>query len=124
MIKLLVRWAITALAIAAAFYVVPDIGIEGNALYTVLGLAVVFGLVNALIRPVLMLLTCPLIILTLGLGTLVINTVMFMLSTTIANWFGATITIPSFWHALGASIVVSIVSGVLSIFVSDDNGRD
>jgi putative membrane protein len=78
--KLIVRWLISALALFVAALVVPGITVSGNAWIAYAVMAVVLGLVNAIIRPLLKLLTCPLIILTLGLFTLVINALMLPLA--------------------------------------------
>ena len=82
-----------------------------------LWLAVIFGLVNAIIRPVLMVVSCPIIILTLGLGTLLINTVMFWLAGLIGTQFGVGFTVNGFLGAFLGALVVSIVSFVLSLFL-------
>jgi len=62
----------------------PNIVMQNNAWYAYLVLGLIFGLVNGLIKPIVMLLSCPLIILTLGLGTLIINTLLFLLT----GWLG------------------------------------
>ena len=73
MTKFIIRWAINAVALYVAVLIVPGIELRG-AWTGVLWLALIFGLLNALVRPLLKFLTCPLIILTLGLFTIVINT--------------------------------------------------
>jgi uncharacterized membrane protein YvlD (DUF360 family) len=88
MTKLLVRWVIAALAIFVAALIVPGIRVSGTAWVAYAVMAVILGLVNALVRPVLKILTCPLILLTLGLFTLVINGFTFWLSARIANLAG------------------------------------
>ena len=87
--KLIVRWLISALALFVAGLVVPGITVSGNAWIAYAVMAVVLGLVNAIIRPLLKLLTCPLIILTLGLFTIVINTVMLLLTSRVGQAFGS-----------------------------------
>ncbi|NCC37233.1 MAG: phage holin family protein, partial [Chloroflexia bacterium] len=95
---------------------------DQNGWFAVLVMAAVFGLVNAFIRPLLTLLSCPLVMLTLGLFTLVINAICFSLSAWIASsFFGAGFTVDGFFPALFGSIVVSIVSFFLSIFLPDSN---
>jgi putative membrane protein len=76
--KLIVRWAVAALALFVAERLIDGITVSGNAWVAFAAMAVVLGLVNALVRPLLKLLSCPLIILTLGLFTLVINALMLM----------------------------------------------
>ena len=79
MTKFLIRWGINALALYAAVWLVPGIAFFGD--WTgMIWLALILGLLNALVRPLLKFLTCPLIILTLGLFTIVINTVILLLT--------------------------------------------
>jgi putative membrane protein len=120
--RLLLRWLITAVALVAATFV-PGIAItDQNGWFAVLVMAAIFGLVNAFIRPILTLLSCPLILLTLGLFTLVINAVCLWLSAWIAtNWFGAGFAVNGFFPAILGGIVVSIVSFLLSMFLPDEN---
>ena len=79
-------------------------------------LALIFGLVNALVRPVIKALSCPLMIATFGLFVLVINTLMFALTGWIGNQFGIGLIIeqPWFWNAFLGALIVSLVSLVLS----------
>lgn len=118
--KLAVRWIITSLALLAAAWLVPGIRVMGNAWMVVAATAVILGLVNAVIRPILKFLSCPLVILTLGLFVLVINGLMLWLSSYIAvHWFGLGFYIDGFWPAFWGALVVSIVSVVLSALVKD-----
>ncbi len=90
----------------------PNIIMQNNAWFAYLVLGLIFGLVNGLIKPVVMFLSCPLIILTLGLGTLVVNTLLFLLTGwlgTIVN-FGFVIPENSFWYALLGALIVSVAS--------------
>jgi putative membrane protein len=127
--RLLIRWFINAVALAAAAYVVPmfiagGITIVGEpAWLTVAITALIFGLVNALLRPLLKLLTCPLIILTLGLFTLIINGLMLWLSSWIARQFGVGFDVAGFWPAFWGALVISIVSFVLSLVFREEDGR-
>lgn len=120
--RLLLRWLITAVALVAATFV-PGIAItDQNGWFAVLLMAAIFGLVNAFIRPLLTLLSCSLIVLTLGLFTLVINALCLWLSSWIAQqWFGAGFVVNGFWPALVGGIVVSIVSFLLSMFIPDED---
>ena len=102
---------------AGAFYLAvyllqPHIVMQSQAWYAYLALAFIFGLVNALIRPAVMFLSCPLVVLTLGLGTLVINAGMFLLAGSLARQIGIGFTIPEskFLYALLGSLIISIVS--------------
>jgi putative membrane protein len=119
MIKFFLRWAINALALWVAVLVVPGIDFEGN--WTgLLWLALIIGLLNALVRPLLKLLTFPLIILTLGLFTIVINTVVLMLTSSIGQAFNLGLSVDGFWPALLGSLVISIVSTILSAILHDE----
>lgn len=120
--RLILRWLITAIALVVAVYLVPGITIQGsNGVVAVLLMAVALGLVNALVRPLLKLLTCPLIVLTLGLFVLVINALCFMLASWLTrNVFGQGFFVDGFWPALWGALIVSIVSVLLSLFLPDD----
>ena len=119
MTKFLVRWAINAIALYVAVLIVP--GIELNGEWTsILWLALVMGLLNALVRPLLKFLTCPLIILTLGLFTIIINTGMLLLTSRVGQAFGLGLTVDGFWTALLGSLVISFVSVVMSIILRDE----
>jgi putative membrane protein len=120
--KLLIRWVITGLSLFVAAWVVPGIRVDdGNAWIAVAAMAVILGLVNAIVRPLLTLLSCPLIILTLGLFVLVINGLTLWLASSIAvNWFGVGFYVTGFWPAFWGALIVSIVSVILSTFVSDE----
>ncbi|MGD2176592.1 MAG: phage holin family protein [Anaerolineae bacterium] len=119
--KLLVRWIITGLALFAAAWLVPGIVVEGNGWAVYAAMAVILGLVNAILRPVLKLLTCPLIILTLGIFVLVINGFTLWLSSQIAqSWFGVGYYVDGFGAAFLGGLIVSVVSVTLSALVTED----
>ena len=124
--KLLLRWLINALALFAAAVVVKGIGVEEArwAGWVVFALvALIFGLVNALVRPLLKMLTCPLILLTLGLFTLIVNAFMLWLTGAISQFLGLGFYVRGFWSAFWGGLVVSIVSVVLSLVVRDEEER-
>ncbi len=118
---MLVRWGVLATAIAFTAWLLPGIMVSGsgvNWLINLLIVAAVLGLVNTIIRPVVMLLTCPLIILTLGLFSLVVNALMLSLT----DWLlPGILTVHGFWTTFFASLIIAITSGVLNIFVHDDS---
>ena len=119
--KLLIRWVITSLALFAAAWLVPGIRVEGNAWVVYAVMAVILGLVNAIVRPVLKFLTCPLIILTLGLFVLVINGITLWLASAIAvNWFNVGFYVDDFLSAFLGALIVSVVSVILSALVKED----
>ncbi|HEC34771.1 MAG TPA: phage holin family protein [Chloroflexi bacterium] len=120
MVKLLVRWVIAALALFVAAWLVPGIRVSGTAWIAYAVMAAILGLVNALVRPVLKLLTCPLILLTLGLFTLVINGITLWLSAWIANRLGIHFYVDGFWPAFLGALIVSIVTTVLAALVKEE----
>lgn len=122
MTRFLLRWAINAAGVYAAIWIVPGISFLGE-WTSILWIALIFGLLNALVRPLLKFLTCPLIILTLGLFTIVVNTLMLMLTSAVAQSVGIAFMVDGFWSALLGSLVISLVSVVLSIFVRDELKR-
>lgn len=115
---LILRWLINTLAIFIAVLLVPGINFVGPGWQ--LGIvALVFGLVNVALRPLLMLLTCPLMILTLGLFGLVINALLLALTAQIAGSVGVQFTVDGFWPAVGGGLVISIVGLVLSMLAGE-----
>jgi putative membrane protein len=112
--RALVRWVINAVAIWAAIMVVPGLNADGG--WTVyLWVALILGLVNALIAPIFKALTCPLILLTLGLFTLVINGAMLWLAGVLSREFGLGFFVRDLGAAILGALVVSVVSFVLSV---------
>ena len=102
----------------------PGIEVQNQAWVVFAVMAVILGLVNAIVRPVLKLLTCPLIVVTLGLFTLVINGLTLWLSAALANrLFGVGFYVRGFWPALLGSIIVSIVSVILNMLVKDEDKK-
>ncbi len=126
MSRLILRWAINAVAIWAAIALLRGNGIDiqASGYVPIIILGLIFGLLNALVRPVIELLTCPLIILTLGLGTLLINTLLFWLTGVIGNQFNAGFTVDGFWPAFWGALIVSLVSMVLTMLLRDELKRD
>lgn len=120
--QLLLRWAIGSLAIFAAVWVVPGIEFSGPGWHIGV-VALVFGLLNALLRPLIYLLTCPLVILTLGLFGLVINAVLLGLTSALADQLNIAFHIDGFWPAFWGGLVISLVSTLLSMLAGDTNVR-
>ena len=121
MTKFILRWLINAIALYLAIRFVPGITFGGGWI-GLLWLALIFGLVNAFLRPLLQVLTCPLILLTLGLFTLLINMLMLKVTEWIGNAFGLGLAIDGFWPLLLGSLVISIVSMVMSLIFKDPLG--
>ena len=120
--KLLIRWMVSTLALFAAAYLIPGIRVEDpNAWMVYAMMALILGLVNAVIRPILKLLSCPLIILTLGIFVLVINGASFLLAARIAEALGVGFYVDGFSSALLGALIVSVISIFFNIFLKDRN---
>ena len=115
---LILRWLISTLSIFAAERIVPGIGFEGPG-WQFGVVALVFGLVNIALRPLLTFLTCPLVILTLGLFGLVINALLLLLTAQIAGSLGVQFTVDGFWPAVLGGLVISVVSLIMSILAGE-----
>jgi putative membrane protein len=115
------RLLINAAALWAATRVVPGISFDGDwrLLFVV---ALVFGVINVSVRPVLMLLTLPFLILTLGLFTFVLNAMMLWLTSAISNALGLGFRVDGFIAAFFGALVVTAVSFMLSLFVTSGRG--
>lgn len=121
MTKFLLRLLINAIALYLAVLIIPGIDLMSDML-SLVWLALIFGLINALVRPLLQFLTCALIILTLGLFTLVINTFLFWLTSVVGQSFGIALVIsdPVWWNAFLGGLVVSIVSVIMTMILKDE----
>ncbi len=116
--QFLIRLSINAVALWVATRVVSGISYQGP--WTVLvAVALVFGVLNACVRPLLKIVTFPLLILTLGLFTFVINALMLRLTSWVSGLLGLGFDVAGFRAAFWGGLVVSVVSLMLSIFVSD-----
>lgn len=104
---------INALSIAAAIKIVDGITFTGE-WWKMIVIGMIFGIVNALLKPLMMFFTFPLIILTLGLFTLVVNALMLIVTATLSGPFNLGLQIDGFWSALWGALIVSIVSMFLS----------
>lgn len=113
------RWVINAVALYVAATVIPGIVLTGDWVSLAL-IALVFGVVNALLGPILKFLSCPLIMLTLGLFTVVINAGLLLLTSSLSQSLNLGFHVADFWSAVLGSLLISVVSFVLNIFVRDD----
>jgi len=118
----LIRLFVNAVALWVATRLVPGVTYSGD-LVPFLGVALVFGIVNAFIRPVAKLLALPLIIITLGIFALIVNGFMLWLTSSLSTSLGLGFHVSGFWAAVFGSLVVSIVSTALWMFVHDDSMR-
>ena len=109
MYKFFIRLLINGLAFYAAVSLLPGITALSSNPVNYIVLALIFGVLNAILKPILTLLTCPFILLTLGLFTLVINTALFYLTGWIGQQFDYGFTVSGFWTALLGALIVSVV---------------
>ena len=117
MIRILINWLVSALIILIVAYVLPGVMVVN--FFAALVLAVVLGLINAFIRPLVLFLTLPINILSLGLFTFVVNALMIML----AAWFVPGFSVGNFWWALLFSIVLSIVNSFFTGNAAEEEAR-
>lgn len=113
----IVRWLITT---AAIFITAPLVGIHYDGIGCLLGAALLLGIVNAFVRPIVLLLSLPLIVFTLGFGILIVNALMLCFVSGLIPWC---FHVESFGGALMGAILISVVSWLLSIFFKASDGR-
>ena len=122
----LIRWAINAVALWITTVLVKGIDVYGsttvrNAL-TLIIVALIFGLVNAVLKPIIHVLGCVFYVLTLGLFALLVNALLFLL----VSWLAGVVHLPfhveGFWTALFGAIVVSVVSWAINLVLPDGRG--
>jgi putative membrane protein len=118
----LVRLLVNAAALWVATRIVPGVTFDGGPL-PMLGVALVFGMLNASLRPLAKILTFPLIIVTLGIFALVINGLMLWLTSSLSSTLGFGFHVSGFWAAFWGALVVSLVSLVLSLLIRDPSRR-
>jgi putative membrane protein len=116
----IIRLLVNAAALWVATRIVPGVTYQGDWL-PFLGVALVFGIVNAFIRPITKFLTFPIIIVTLGIFIFVINGLMLWLTSSLSASLGLGFRVSGFGAAFWGALVVTVVSWVLSMFVSDSN---
>jgi putative membrane protein len=112
----LLRWLVTTVAVAVA---VQLTGMQAEGWAPLVAMALVLGVINAIIRPVLLLLSIPFILVTLGLFILVVNALLFWL----AGWLVPGFHVDGFWNAFFGSIIVSVVNWAFSAIVRGDDGH-
>lgn len=121
--KFLIWVGVNALAIAAATLLLDGIVLRGNSaedrVLTLVLVALIFGVVNAVIRPVVKLLSLPFIILTLGLLIFVINAAMLLLTSAISKEFGLGFHVDGFWNAVFGAIIVMVTTWILELVLPD-----
>ena len=125
--RFLIRWLGTAVAVAVAIWIVPGIKVDytGNMWWTLLVVAAVLGFISATLGAVLKFISFPLIVLSLGIFNLLINTALLSFSAWLANsLFGTGLIITSFWSCLFGALVISIVSMLMWAILPDGKKDD
>ena len=112
--RFLIHWLIIALALWVTAYILPGVNIDSTQALAIA--AIVLGLVNALVRPILTILTLPITILTLGLFYFLVNGFTFLLVTKMVPGFG----VSSYWWAVLGALVVSVISSFVGSFFDND----
>lgn len=121
--SLLLHWILNAAALWAAAALVPGLEFQGG-VGRLLLVAAVFGIVNSTLRPLLTILTCPLIVFTLGLFTLVINAVMLLVTGWLSEGWNLGFTVTGFWAAFWGGLAVGLVSMLLSLLLPGKSVRE
>lgn len=125
--KFLTRLIVTAIATAAAVWLIPGINLTAadtsDKVITLLVVALIFGVVNAIVKPVVTVVSTCLVVLTLGLFLLVINALMLLLTSWLSTQFGLGFHVDGFWPALFGSIVISIVGSLLGGLLNVDKEK-
>ncbi|PRH80540.1 hypothetical protein C6N75_03525 [Streptomyces solincola] len=126
MLNFLVKTIANAGALAVAIWLLSDITLTGDSTgrkaWTLVLVALVFGVVNVLVKPVVKLLTLPLFVLTLGLFTLVVNALMLLLTSWLSEQLDLSFHVEGFWTAVLGGLIISVVSWALNLVLPD--GRD
>jgi putative membrane protein len=122
-VRLIVRLLASGIALAVAAGLLDGIsvgpGTTTERVLTLLAVAVIFGLVNAIVRPIVRLFTFPLFIITLGLFTFVVNALMLLLTVWIGDQFDLAFEVDGFWAALLGALVISVVSFLINLVLPD-----
>jgi putative membrane protein len=117
MTAFLIRWGITTVSVMAAAWIIP--GIQYDSTGVLLGASLLLGIINAFVRPVLLLLSLPFILVTMGLFIFVVNALLMLLVSSVVPGF----VVDGFWSAFFGAIIISLVSLVLSSFFRSSDGR-
>ncbi|MGY0006564.1 phage holin family protein [Micromonospora sp. I033] len=119
----LIRLAITAIALWITTLIVPGVEVTGrngfNTVFTLVVVALIFGVVNALLKPVIKVIGCVFYLLTLGLFALVVNALLFLLTDWIARGLDLPFHVNGFWAAFWGAIVMAVVSWLINVVVPD-----
>ncbi|WP_299171799.1 phage holin family protein [uncultured Brevundimonas sp.] len=118
MIRFIIQAVVTMIGLWLSAQVVPGVGFSSNA--SLIAAAIILGLVNAVVRPIMVVLTFPITVVTLGLFLLVVNAAMIGLTAMFLDGFA----VDGLWAGVGAAIVTGLVSWVAGAFIGDDRKRD
>ncbi|HEU5111633.1 MAG TPA: phage holin family protein [Micromonosporaceae bacterium] len=126
---ILIRWAITAVALWISTLVIDGIEVTAETVVgeigTLVAVAAIFGLVNAILRPVIKVIGCAFYVLTLGLIAIVVNALLFLLTSWIADVLDLPFHVDGFWpEAVLGALLVGVVSWLLNMLVPDRRGED
>jgi len=121
--SLVIRLIVNAIALWVATLIVSGVELEGGStqdrVITLLVVAVIFAVVNVVVRPIVNILSLPLYVLTLGLFTFVVNALMLLLTSWIADQFDVPFNVDGFWSAVLGGLVISFVSWLLNLLLPD-----
>ncbi len=121
--RMILRLLANAAALAVATWLLPGISLTADSLadkvVALLIIALIFGVLNAVVKPIFTLVTSPIVLLSLGLFLLVINALMLLLTSWIAGLVGLGWQVSNFWWAVLGALIVSIVSFILNAFLKD-----
>lgn len=127
--RIILRLLTTALGVAAAAWLLDGIAFRGpnrglaeiqHNLVPLLIVSAILGIITSFVKPILTILSIPLIILTLGFFLLVINALMLLLTSSLADTLGIDFRVDGFWTAVGGAIIITIVTWAVDGFVGDD----
>lgn len=123
----LIRLAITAVALWITTLIVPGVDVHGrsggNTALTLIVVALIFGVINAVLKPLIKVVGCVFYLLTLGLFALVINALLFLLTDRIARGLDLPFQVDGFWAAFWGAIVMTVVTWLISVILPDNLDR-
>ncbi|WP_018654431.1 phage holin family protein [Actinomadura flavalba] len=127
-VRILIKIGITAVALWVATLLIDGIAVEGDTtgrrVLTLLGVAIIFGLINAIIKPIVKTLGCAFYVLTLGLIGLIVNALLMLLTGELAQRLDLPFDVDGFWPAFWGAIVVAVVGWILNVLVGGKDDDD
>ncbi|GAA1736426.1 phage holin family protein [Luedemannella helvata] len=123
--SLLIRLAVSALAVWLSTLIIPGIDVTAETtagtIGTVVLVALIFGVVNAILKPIIKFVGCAFYVLTLGLISLIVNGLLFLLTSWIAGQLDIPFHVDNFWHAVLGALFVGVVSFIVGLVLRDDD---